>query len=81
MPSGSAEHELDLARAVLQLHRAEVETERERVAPQDVDDRLDAIEPLLGEMLIAVMKSAPRSAAAAALLAVVDRRDAHRPGA
>ena len=51
-----AKHKLHLARAELQFHGCQFQAEREHIPPQDIDDRLHAIEPLLGEMLVAVMR-------------------------
>src|ERR1700679_3126293 len=48
-------HKLDLAGTVLQLDGTQIEAEGERVPPQDLGNRLDAIEPQLGEVVVALV--------------------------
>ena len=52
------EGELALARAVLALHRAQRQAERDDVAADDLQHRLELVEAQLGEILVAVREDA-----------------------
>src|SRR5689334_3511028 len=54
------EGELALARTELDLDRAQGQADREDVAAEDVDNRLDLVEALLGQVLIAMRQQAHR---------------------